>query len=60
LKFLENGAVTNLFMVMDKEVTAVNAKLLEEQFRAKNEGPMNRWKTLFVGGGATPTSVGSW
>jgi hypothetical protein len=59
IKFLENGAVTNLFMVMDKEVLPANAKLFEEQFRAKNEGPMNRWKTLFVGGGATPTPVGS-
>lgn len=59
LKFLENGAVTNLFMVLDKDVSADNAKVFEEAFRARNEGPANRYKTLFVGGGATPTAVGS-
>lgn len=59
LKFLENGAVTNLFMVMDKDVSADNAKVFEEAFRAKSEGAENRYQTLFVGGGATPTPVGS-
>jgi phage portal protein BeeE len=61
LKFLENGAVTNLFMVMDKDVLPENAKIFEERFREKNEGryAQNRWKTLFVGGGATPMPVGS-
>jgi phage portal protein BeeE len=59
LKFLENGAVTNLYMVMDKDVSAANAKVFQEAFSTKYEGLANRYKTMFVGGGATPTPVGS-
>jgi hypothetical protein len=59
LKFLENGAVTNLFMVLDKTVSADNARKFEQWWREKNENKADRWKTLFVGGGATPMPVGA-
>lgn len=58
-KFFENGASLNTVMKLDKDVGPDAFDDFVEKFRAQHEGSDNAYKTLFVGGGADVSVVGS-
>jgi len=59
LKFFENGATPNVMVSMDKDVTGDAFDRYVSRFREQHEGLDNAYKTLFLGGGADITVVGS-
>lgn len=58
-KFFEHGATPNLLVTLPKEVRAEDAERFAERFRENNEGVRNAYKTLFLGGGADATVIGT-
>jgi len=58
LKFFENGAVSNLFITYDKEVSEDDFRAAAKFFREQHEGVDNHYKTIHLGGGAAPTAAG--
>jgi phage portal protein BeeE len=59
LKFFENGATPNVMISMDKDVSGDAFDRYVDRFREQHEGVANAYKTLFLGGGADITVVGS-
>lgn len=59
LKFFENAATPNMVMVAPPELTPAQFQEFTAAAKAASQGLENAYKTLYVGGGATPHSVGN-
>jgi len=59
LKFFENGATPNMVVSMDASVTPEQFRQFKEKMDDQHAGVTNAYKTLFLGGGADATVVGS-
>jgi phage portal protein BeeE len=59
LQFFENGATPNMVVSLDPQITYEKFQLWVEAFKEKHEGFENAYKTLYLGGGAEATVVGS-
>lgn len=59
LKFFENAATPNMVMVTPPELTVEQFREFVTASKAASQGLDNAYKTLYVGGGATPHSVGN-
>jgi len=58
-KFFENGATPNLALAFDPTVTIDQVRQFKELMEEEHRGVANAFKTLYLGGGAKPTPVGS-
>lgn len=59
LKFFKNGAALSTVISYDKALPPAKFQRFVELFRETHEGPQNAYKTLHIGGGATPTTIGT-
>jgi phage portal protein BeeE len=59
LKFFEHGATLGTIVTLDKDVDEDAFDEFVERFKAQHEGADTAYKTLVIGGGATPTIVGA-
>lgn len=59
LEFFENGATPNLVVKLDPSVRKDAFEEWVSKFRAGHEGRGNQYRTLFLGGGADATAIGS-
>lgn len=59
LKYFELGASPKMAVALDKEITGSQAREFAEMFKEQHQGVDNAYKTLFLAGGATVTTVGS-
>lgn len=59
IRFFENAATPNLAIKFDPSVGIDAVKAFKELLEEGHEGIRNAWKTLFLGGGADPVTVGS-
>lgn len=59
LKFLEQGATVNLVVTLDKDIGATAFTHWVDEMEKGHKGVANAYKTLYLGGGATPTAIGS-
>lgn len=59
LRYFEQGATPNLAIVLEPTVTLADAREWIELFKQDHEGTLNAFKTVFLGGGATPHTIGS-
>jgi hypothetical protein len=58
-KFLENGATPNMVVKFDPDISPEDFQTFKDKFEAQHKGAANAYKTLFLGGGADITVVGS-
>lgn len=58
-QFLRNAATPNLAIKFDASQTREQVEQFKELFEAEHQGVANAYKTLFLGGGADPTVLGS-
>lgn len=58
-KFFENGATPNMIVSMDPTISFETFKKFKAEFNLDHKGVENAYKTLFMGGGADVTVVGS-
>lgn len=56
--FMANAATPNLVIKFDPAVTIEQVKEFKELFEADHAGVWNAYKTLYLGGGADPVTVG--
>jgi hypothetical protein len=59
LKFFENGATLSHAVSLDKDVTSDQFKDFVELFKQAHRGTDNAYETLFLGGGADVTAIGT-
>jgi hypothetical protein len=59
LKFLEQGATVNLVVSLDKDIPDTAFERWVDAMDKEHRGVMNAYKTLYIGGGAVPTAIGS-
>lgn len=59
LKFFENGATLNTAVSLDKDVSPELFDAFVERFKGTHEGTDNAYRTLFLGGGADVTAIGT-
>lgn len=59
LTYLDNAATPNLAIKFDASVTVEAVKAFKELFEEEHRGAANAFKTLFLGGGADPTTIGA-
>lgn len=59
LKFFENGATSNTWVSFDPSVGKEAFDQWVAKYRENHEGVLNAYKTLFLGGGATPKVIGA-
>lgn len=59
ISFLEKGATPNLIVKFDPQVSQEAIKVFKAMFEESQTGAANAFKTLFLGGGADATVVGS-
>jgi phage portal protein BeeE len=59
LAFFRNSATPNLALKFDPSITIEQVREFKELFEEEHKGSWNAWKTLFLGGGADPVTVGS-
>lgn len=57
-KFFENAATPNLAIKFDPSVTVKQVREFKEILESEHAGAMNAFKTLYLGGGADPVTVG--
>lgn len=57
-KFFENAATPNLAIKFDPTVSIEQVKKFKELFEDEHKGRFNAYKTLFLGGGADPVTIG--
>lgn len=57
-KFFENAATPNFALKFDPSVTVDQVKKFKELFEGEHKGKFNAYKTLFLGGGADPITIG--
>lgn len=58
-KFFENAATSNIAVKFDPNVGIEAVRAFKELAEAEHKGAFNAWKTLYLGGGADVTTVGS-
>lgn len=58
-RFFANAATPNLAIRFDPSVTIEKVREFKELLEAEHRGTWNAWKTLYLGGGADPVTVGS-
>lgn len=58
-KFFENAATPNLALKFDSSVPPDAFAEFIDRFKAEHQGAANAYKTLFLGGGADPVTVGN-
>lgn len=58
-KFFDNGATLNTVVRLDKDVTTEQFREFVQLFKETHEGADNAYRTLFLGGGADVTVVGT-
>lgn len=56
-KFYLNGAITNFALSTDEKVSDEQVQRLQQQFRSKNAGVGNAYKTMILGSGLKPVSL---
>lgn len=59
LKFFENAATSNTWVSFDPSVGKEAFEAWVAKYRENHEGVLNAYKTLFLGGGATPKVIGA-
>lgn len=59
LKFLEQGATVNLVVTLDKDISQTAFESWVDAMDKDHKGLFNAYKTLYLGGGAVPTAIGS-
>lgn len=59
LEFFEHAATPNMVIKFDPAVTMQQVQQFQELFAEQHEGAGNAYKTLLLGGGADPVTVGS-
>jgi phage portal protein BeeE len=59
LRYFENGATPNMVVSLDSDITPEKFQAWVDKFEDRHEGLQNAYKTLYLGGGATATPVGS-
>lgn len=59
LKFFENAATPNVVMVAPPELTKAQFDAFVDKSRSASQGLENAYKTLYLGGGIAPHSVGN-
>jgi hypothetical protein len=59
LKFFENGATSNTWVSFDPSIGLEKFNEWVQKYRENHEGVLNAYKTLFLGGGATPKVIGA-
>jgi hypothetical protein len=59
LKFFENGATSNTWVSFDPSIGKEAFDAWVAKYRENHEGVLNAYKTLFLGGGATPKVIGA-
>lgn len=57
-QFFNNAATPNLVVMPDATVSYDEFKQFKDDFQDQHEGAWNAYKTLFLGGGSTVTTVG--
>jgi hypothetical protein len=57
-KFFENAATPNLAIKFDPSVSVENVKKFKTMIEGEHRGVWNAYKTLYLGGGADPVTVG--
>lgn len=58
-KFFENGATVNLAVKFDPGVSVDNVRKFKALMEEEHRGVANAYRTLYLGGGADPVTVGS-
>ena len=58
-KFFEHGAALQTMVALDKDISPEAFEAYVKKFRSLHEGADNAYKTLFTGGGADVTVVGT-
>ncbi|MEU8717486.1 phage portal protein [Streptomyces sp. NPDC048663] len=58
-KFFENGATPNLAIKFDPQVSLENVKAFKALLEEEHRGAANAFKTLYLGGGGDPKTVGT-
>lgn len=58
-KFFEHGAIPNLGIAFDPSVSLDAVRGFKELLETDHAGVANAWRTLYLGGGAKPVTVGS-
>lgn len=58
-KFFENGAQLQTVISLDKDISVEAFDAFRERFEASHRGAENAYRTLFLGGGADATVVGT-
>lgn len=59
LKYFENAAITPFVITYDASLTPTNFRQFVAQFNEAHQGVDNAYKTLHLGGGADPKTVGA-
>lgn len=59
LKFFENGATSNTWVTFDPSIGKEKFDEWVRKYKENHEGVLNAYKTLFLGGGATPKVIGA-
>lgn len=57
--FLRNAATPNYAIKFDPSVTIAKVREFKALMEEEHQGVLNAWKTLFLGGGADPVSIGT-
>jgi phage portal protein BeeE len=58
-RFFSNAATPNMMIRFDASVGLDRVKEFKALFESEHKGAFNAWKTLYLGGGADPVTVGS-
>src|SRR6266567_1398346 len=58
-KFFENAATPNLAISFDPSIDIDKVRAFKELLEEEHQGVAHAWKTLYLGGGASPTPVGN-
>lgn len=59
LKFFEHGGSPKTAIALDKEITVEQFDQFAERFKEQHAGAENAYRTLFLAGGATATTIGA-
>lgn len=59
LKYFEQGATVNTIVSLDKDIQPKQFKEFVEAFEEEHAGVMNAYKTIYLGGGADVSLIGS-
>lgn len=58
LRFFENAATPNLAIKFDPTIDIDKVRQFRDLLEEEHQGAFNAWKTLYLGGGADPVTVG--